>query len=779
MSDKSKIKFPIDIVYMWVDGSDSEWKKSKDIWQKELQIQENHDNDNSRYVDNQELKYSLRSIAKNAPWINTIYIVTNGQVPKWLDLTKTDKIKIIKHEEIMPKEALPTFNSCAIESCIYNIKGLSEHFLIANDDCFIYNKIQPDFFFDKAGRPIVRLIKRKLTKEKYKKSLYSRSIYNTINLVNKRCNTKIKYCEPHHNIDAYTITDCKNCVKIFENEFQQVIFSKFRNEQLQRICFALYMLINGSAVKKITNPEIPFRFRVESDYFDLSSYDYMQQRLFEKNPVLLCINDEPGVAQIFRNNFADFLEGVFPDKQIWEKEDSVNTKEAIEKFNNHKKENIKISKNTRLRNIVKTIFNVCDKPQGCEVLKKINILGNEIFIKVFDIDKLNKNYDSVIKKLRFKYKKNKIRVAFIVSENSKWSYQALYEIFEKSEFFEPIILVTLLTSVHKGIDKTRYNIEENYNFFKQRNMRVDYLYKNGKYRNLNAFKPDMVFYEQPWDIYKKYRINVVSKYALTFYNSYSYEILDDTDNYFDEFHGLLYTYFIEHELNLERYKKYSTRAGENCYVVGSPKLDLYFRPNKTESDAWKNPNKIKIIYAPHHSFDNYLQLATFDRNGKFILELAKKHPETSWVFKPHPRLKLALLKTNLMNEDEVDKYYDEWRELGTVYMQGDYIDIFKNSDAMITDSLSFLAEYLPSEKPLLRIINANGLPLNSLGNKLTSGYYEVETNRELEKTFEEVVLNHNDSKKALRLELIKEMMPKDITVSEKIFNYILNILENK
>ena len=40
----------------------------------------------SRYRDNNELRYSLRSLAKFAPWIRHVYIVTNGQIPYWLDL---------------------------------------------------------------------------------------------------------------------------------------------------------------------------------------------------------------------------------------------------------------------------------------------------------------------------------------------------------------------------------------------------------------------------------------------------------------------------------------------------------------------------------------------------------------------------------------------------------------------------------------------------------------------------------------------------------------------
>jgi len=59
--------------------------------------------------DNGELRYSLRSVETFAPWVRNIYIVTNGQVPAWLNVNHP-RIKIIKHEDIFPnKEDLPTF----------------------------------------------------------------------------------------------------------------------------------------------------------------------------------------------------------------------------------------------------------------------------------------------------------------------------------------------------------------------------------------------------------------------------------------------------------------------------------------------------------------------------------------------------------------------------------------------------------------------------------------------------------------------------------------------
>ena len=93
----------IDFVYLWVDGNDPKWQAKRNAFigntQKTSAV-----NCEGRYANNDELKYSLRSIELYAPWIRKIFIVTDNQTPQWLD-TSNPKIKIIDHKEIMPHKA--------------------------------------------------------------------------------------------------------------------------------------------------------------------------------------------------------------------------------------------------------------------------------------------------------------------------------------------------------------------------------------------------------------------------------------------------------------------------------------------------------------------------------------------------------------------------------------------------------------------------------------------------------------------------------------------------
>ena len=388
-----------------------------------------------------------------------------------------------------------------------------------------------------------------------------------------------------------------------------------------------------------------------------------------------------------------------------------------------------------------------------------------------------KNYQKKLESLK---NKDKIRVIFLVSENQKWGYQSLYEELEASERFEPLVLISLLEGVHKGKDKTRRNLEENYNFFKSRGMKVDYAYKDGKYVDLRKFSPDIVFYEQPWGLPKQYKPFYVSAFALTAYRNYGLAIFYDDDNYNPNFHRQLYKYFVDNKLNVKRYESYNTGNSKNCVIIGDSKLDTYFiKENKNIKKIWKDSQKNKVIYAAHHSIGkNSSKLSTFLYHGEFILKLARKYSDTTWIFMPHPQLKYALINNEIMTEDEIDKYYQSWEDAGYVYTQGDYFDIFKTSDLMITDCCSFLGEYLPTGKPIIHLINPNHIEYNEFGTKIISQDYEAYNCAEIEKIFNELVVNKNDYLKEERMKLIPELIDFSEPSAKKIMRYLKGVLKS-
>ena len=148
----------IDFVVTWVDGADPAWRREKDAYGSNSDGDDRpgadrplEDIGDVRYRDNGLLRYWFRGVEKFAPWVRRIHFVTWGHIPPWLNVDDK-KLNIVRHEDFIPEEFLPTFNSNAIELNLHRIEGLSEHFVYFNDDVFpIRNMKESDFFRD--GKP--------------------------------------------------------------------------------------------------------------------------------------------------------------------------------------------------------------------------------------------------------------------------------------------------------------------------------------------------------------------------------------------------------------------------------------------------------------------------------------------------------------------------------------------------------------------------------------------------------------------------------------------------
>lgn len=143
----------IDFVIAWVDGSDPAWQKKKAEYTSHGKETGSEDGDAQlRYRDWGTLKYLFRSIERYAPWVHRVYLVTDAQVPAWLD-TANPKVRVVDHKDFIPDAYLPTFNANTIELNIHRIPGLSEQFVFFNDDFLLTKKTRPEDFFYR-GLPV-------------------------------------------------------------------------------------------------------------------------------------------------------------------------------------------------------------------------------------------------------------------------------------------------------------------------------------------------------------------------------------------------------------------------------------------------------------------------------------------------------------------------------------------------------------------------------------------------------------------------------------------------
>jgi hypothetical protein len=306
-----------DLVYLWVDGSDTEWLKKKLKYTGNT-YDKSEANCKGRYVNNDELKYSLRSVSKHLPWIRKIFIVTDGQCPLWLD-NNNQKIQLIDHKDIMPNDCLPCFNASAIEFFIHKIPDLSEFFIVANDDTFVNCDLNHEYFFSKEGLPVVRL-KRKLFGRWHfylkkiigkKNGVYAQMIKDASDLIRKKTGKSITGV-PHHNLDSYRKSFYSLAVESYiVNEIENTKKHPIRQYgDLNRAAVAFYAIGVNQAETLYVN-------RYQSSRLLPYRHNF-QKYMKHYNPELFCVNDNQHVSDEQRLKIKPFLESYFPNKSEFE-----------------------------------------------------------------------------------------------------------------------------------------------------------------------------------------------------------------------------------------------------------------------------------------------------------------------------------------------------------------------------------------------------------------------------------------------------------------------------
>lgn len=324
------MNFPIDLVYMWVDGNDPDWQ-AKRLSYKDNKVNNIAENASAaRWRNNDELRYSLRSAEMYAPWINHIYIVTDNQRPAWL-CENHPRVTIVDHRTIFPADALPVFSSSAIESCIYKIPELSEHFILGNDDTLFSAPTTPDVFFNTDGTPIVR-VKHFNRKRNYAVGSYHRMVVRMQDMVHEQTGTLIKY-SPHHGLDAYRKSIYEYCVtNLYADKWQATTYKRFRHEDDMHRSFVDYYALAtgraqlrlvrrfnrintlGGALKAILTHRFASDSRIVSVY--MRNYDAIMR---EHNPLMICVNDNERATEADCRRMKAFLEERYAVKSSFEK----------------------------------------------------------------------------------------------------------------------------------------------------------------------------------------------------------------------------------------------------------------------------------------------------------------------------------------------------------------------------------------------------------------------------------------------------------------------------
>jgi stealth protein CR2/Stealth-like protein len=282
---------PIDAVYTWVDDR---WPGYADLLAQHAS--DRHDRNPNRYRDNLEvLKYSLRSLERYLPWIRRVVLVTcRPQVPAWLNRAT---VRVVHHDEFIPAERLPTFNSFAIVSQLHLVADISRRFVYVEDDRLFGAPVAPGDIFDGAGRPRVMFQRRHTIAparlDDVRLSPWNRALAYSNHLLDERYGTKRRRTVNHSPLPI-DVESWRAMIAAWPDAFAHTASSRFRatGNVAPEHLYPHFVVEEGRGVV-VDGHAAP-----SSAYHPLNNVTLYQRagfaRLTWRPPMFICLNDNYG-----------------------------------------------------------------------------------------------------------------------------------------------------------------------------------------------------------------------------------------------------------------------------------------------------------------------------------------------------------------------------------------------------------------------------------------------------------------------------------------------------
>ncbi|MBR5910616.1 MAG: CDP-glycerol glycerophosphotransferase family protein [Bacteroidales bacterium] len=354
--------------------------------------------------------------------------------------------------------------------------------------------------------------------------------------------------------------------------------------------------------------------------------------------------------------------------------------------------------------------------------------------------------------------KEHLEVAFVLAVPGMWKLDYVFRAMQQSEKYHPYIVIIPYT-VYKGYsdEEIQTTLHRTEDFVKSRGFEyvIPYDRKNKRWVDIKkTLNPDIVFFTCPYkDMEPKYHTkHFVDR--LTCFTTYGFSSMKLFKNNYDKLAlNIAGAYFLETPMHKDFAKQYGHAKGRNCYVTGYPGCEIFLRDDYVPKEVWRPQDirKKRIIWAPHHTIEGTFSVSTFLDVCDSMLHMAEQyHDKVQFAFKPHQLLKFKLIE--LWGEERTNAYYRKWQEMPNCQLEeGDYVDLFIGSDAMIHDSCSFTTEYLYQRKPVMYLLKNNPQEVfNDFGIMSFEQHYHGRTDADIERFIEKVVLHGDDPKKESR-----------------------------
>lgn len=369
--------------------------------------------------------------------------------------------------------------------------------------------------------------------------------------------------------------------------------------------------------------------------------------------------------------------------------------------------------------------------------------GGQIIIKSYYLKVYPRLVVSKRKRILTKVSgKQTIRVVFLAIHKSVWKVDPVFKKMLKDPCFDPVILVC--PYVQYGHQRMVEDLESAYEYFVSKGYPVHCSYNKeaNTWVRLEELKPDLLFFTNPHNLTRKEYYSEAFRRYLSVYVPYYFMATDHAGDpyqlYATPFLSSMFKIYWPSDYHLTQQNKMIQNLVNNGIVCGYPAMEPVI-DSTLHNSAWKpqTKEKKKIIFAPHHSIDlGDKSLSSFLAIASFMQALARKYSDkVQWSFKPHPILKAKLFKHSEWGVKKTEAYYKFWSDNSYTQLdEGEYVDLFKQSDAIIHDSSSFIAEYTFLRKPALYLMardKADSI-VNSFGQMFLKQYLITDNKEQID-----------------------------------------------
>ena len=250
---------------------------------------------------------------------------------------------------------------------------------------------------------------------------------------------------------------------------------------------------------------------------------------------------------------------------------------------------------------------------------------------------------------------------------------------------------------------------------------------------LDHFAPDVVFTQTHWDLVPPpFRAENLAAYRPC-YIPYGLDLVVEVGvARSHELHHSAWRIFVPSQGHVEFYRNHALNAGVNVVAVGHPRLDEIAEAARRSAAqrGTQAGRPFRLLWAPHHSVGgDWLNFGTFPHVCNDVIAYAQAHADVLVCLRVHHILYAILRNDKIMTQEEIDEFLRIWNGLPNTSLDEDpsYVGSFAWADALLTDGLSFLAEFQLTEKPLVFLERADHVPFSSVGEMVVQGCYREPT----------------------------------------------------